>query len=183
MKRRHRVKPDIIIDLTSLLDVIFIILLVVIGRQSMMTEKQEAELSENNSAVLEAQALVEEAKAKYELFMDQMMEANDMNEYVCVISVVSTYSEKDVTTRTIMVLKRGELTEDRIQLQGENVDKRLGEFKELLKKYIEENQDYPVVLSLNENNEKLLYRDENYIKTIFGELMDEYDNVYVKYKK
>jgi biopolymer transport protein ExbD len=56
MKRRHRAKSDILIDLTSLLDVIFIVLLVVIARQQTLTEKQQEQVN--------AGVAVEEARAQ-----------------------------------------------------------------------------------------------------------------------
>lgn len=67
-KRRHRAKSDILIDLTSLLDVIFIVLLVTIGRQQTLSEKQQEQVNASN-IVEEANALAEDARAKYELYV------------------------------------------------------------------------------------------------------------------
>ena len=49
MKRRHRAKSDIVIDLTSLLDVVFIVLLVVICRQHILTDSQQEKMGERNA--------------------------------------------------------------------------------------------------------------------------------------
>lgn len=179
-RRRHRAKSDILIDLTSLLDVIFIVLLVVMARQHVMTEKQ-AEQVEAGMSAQEAQVLETDARAKYELYMDQIEMADKLNQFVCAVSVTSTYSDADVTIRTIRILKKGESEpSDVIGLVGENVAGSLEQFKKALEKYAEENEDYPVILSLNENDEHLLYRDEKAIKKIFEELAGQYKNVYIK---
>ena len=179
-RRRHRAKSDILIDLTSLLDVIFIVLLVVMARQHVMTEKQ-AEQVEAGISVEEAQALEAEARAKYELYLEQTEMTDQIGEYICAISVTSTYSETDVTRRKIWFLKKGDAEPSNpIELVGEDVSKSMQTFKEELEKYVLENEDYPVILSLNENNEKILYRDEKAIKKIFEELAEQYKNVYIK---
>ena len=54
------------------------------------------------------------------------------------------------------------------------------EFRVYLKDYIEQNPEKPVILSLNEGDEKILYRDEKMIKKIFEELSETYKNVYIK---
>ena len=69
-----------------------------------------------------------------------------------------------------------------IDLVGEDVSEAMQRFKNELEKYVQENEDYPVILSLNENDEKILYRDEKKIKDIFGELVATYTNVYIRYK-
>ena len=181
-RRRHRAKSDILIDLTSLLDVIFIVLLVVMARQHVMTEKQ-AEQIEAGMSVEEAQTLEAEARAKYELFLDQTEMTDQLNQYVYAITVTSTYSEEDVTKRKIWFLKKGDAEpSEPIDLVGEDVSEAMQRFKNELEKYVQENEDYPVILSLNENDEKILYRDEKKIKDIFGELVATYTYVYIRYK-
>lgn len=179
-KRRHRAKSDILIDLTSLLDVIFIVLLVVIARQQTLTEKQQEQVSAGAS-VEEAMAKMQDAQVKYELYMDQLETAEQIGQYVSVISVNSYYSEEDITERHVQLYLKGDADPfETIDLKGENVQPALNRFRATIEEYAEKNDDLPIILTLNENDEKILYRDERAIKGIFDELATKYANVYVK---
>ena len=101
MKRRHRAKSDIVIDLTSLLDVVFIVLLVVICRQHILTDSQQEKMGD----VEAREALAQE---KYELYMDQLETADQLNQYVWAVSVYARYSSEKVTERHISVLREGQ---------------------------------------------------------------------------
>ena len=179
MKRRHRAKSDILIDLTSLLDVIFIILLVVIFRQQTLTEKQMNQAQSANAVMQEANALAEEAQAAYELYLDQMETADQLNQYVWAVSVYASYTADNVTERHIRILREGREMET-FDLRGTNVQDALVEFQGALEKYVEEHSEQPVILSLNEKDEKILYRDEKAIRKIFEDLAERYENVFIK---
>lgn len=180
MKRRHRAKSDILIDLTSLLDVIFIVLLVVIARQQTLTTKQQEQVNAG-VAVEEARAQVQDAQSKYELYMDQVETAEQIGQYVCVISVNAYYNEDDVTERHVQIYRKGDATPfETIDLKGENVEPALAKLKAAIEEYVQKNDDLPVILTLNENDEKILYRDERDIKKVFEELAGQYGNVYLK---
>lgn len=181
MKRRHRAKSDILIDLTSLLDVIFIILLVVIFRQQSLTEKQLSQAENANAVMEDASALADEANAKYELYMDQLETADQLNQYVWAVSVYASYSSDNVTERHIRILREGEEIET-FDLRGTNVQDALVQFRDTLENYVKEHSDQPVILSLNEKDEKILYRDEKEIRKIFDYLSEEYGNVFIKTK-
>lgn len=150
------------IDLTSLLDVIFIILLVVVSNQRYLEENTEAE---------RANAQVEQY-----LYNEQVNMANTYNVY---ISVYSNFDENNPVSREIHVLKNNEDIKD-FQLNGNSVQDTLNEFKEYLVSYIDSNKGKPVVLSLNENDDAILYRDEKSIKAIYDELKRDYPDVYLK---
>lgn len=179
MKRRHRAKSDILIDLTSLLDVIFIILLVVIFRQQTLTEKHLDQVDNANSVLEEANDLSEEARAKYELYMDQLETADQLNQYVWAVSVYASYHSDNITERHIRILREGEEIET-FDLRGTNVADSLKQFRETLENYVKEHGDQPVILSLNEKDENILYRDEKEIRKIFDYLSEEYENVFIK---
>ena len=169
MKRKNRTKGDILIDLTSLLDVIFIILLVVICNQRYLTEQ----LNEQKKTTENAK---NEAIVSKELYEDQVDTANTYNVY---ISVYSNFDENNPISREIHVLKNGENIKD-FALIGNNVQGTLAEFKEYLVGFVNENKGKPIVLSLNENDDAILYRDEKAIKSIYDELKTDYSDVYLK---
>ena len=58
----------------------------------------------------------------------------------------------------------------------------LKQFRAAVEAYIAANEESPIILSLNEGDEKILYRDEKAIMKIFSELSMEHDNVFVKLK-
>ena len=89
------------------------------------------------------------------------------------------YDKADVTRRTIRILKEGEEIES-FNLVGNNVIASVEEFKKSLTNYVEINKDRPVILSLNEYDDNILYRDEVMVTEIFYELTKEYGNVYIR---
>lgn len=163
---------EVLIDLTSLLDVIFILLLIVLWGQS---TKQEALLQMQT----ETEQVKTQAEAEYKLYEQQLEIADNINRYVWAASVVVPYDKNDVTQRTIQVLKEGEELES-FALSGNNVAKAVEDFRKCLVKYIVTNQDKPVILSLNEGDDNILYRDEVMVTELFLELAQEYNNVFIR---
>lgn len=171
-RRRKGSGGDVLIDLTSLLDVIFIILLVVMWGQNQV----EGNLKQTQADAEYAKAQTE---AEYKLYEQQMEIANNINQYVWAVSVVVPYDKEDVTQRKIQILKEGEEIES-FELVGNNVTASVEAFKKSLKGYIEANAGRPVILSLNENDDNILYRDEVMVTELFLEQTKEYNNVYIR---
>lgn len=171
-RKRGSSKSEIIIDLTSLLDVIFIILLVVLCGQNHLNQG----LADSQTDVEQAKA---QAEAEYKLYKDQLETADSLNQLVCTVSVVVPYEESDVTRREIRILKEGGEIEP-IKLIGNDTSKAVAQFQESLIGFIQENEGRPVILSLNEEDDYILYRDEVMVNELFADLAKEYDNVYIK---
>ena len=171
-RARRNSRSDVIIDLTSLLDVIFIILLIVIWGQSTV----ETDLMQTKA---DAEAAINQTKAEQQLYEQQLEIADNINQYVFAVSVVVPYDKADVTHRTIQILKEGEEIES-FDLMGNNVTTSVEAFRNCLVKYVEANIDRPVILSLNEHDDNILYRDEVRVTEIFYELTREYGNVYIR---
>ena len=168
MRRKQHNKGNILIDLTSLLDVIFIILLIVICNQQNATAKEQAREAE-------ASDLSEQAKVQLQLYTDQMDTVNNF----CLVSVNARYESDNVTVRHISIQKKGEDIEE-IDMIGTNTKEALDELETSLKRYIDSNVGKPIILSLNENDENILYRDEKAIQKIFNELKEYSEDVYIK---
>lgn len=113
MRRKRHNKGDILIDLTSLLDVIFIILLIVICNQRNVTSEVLAQQAE-------AAELAEQAEAQMQLYSDQMESVN----HFCLVSVNARYEPENVTTRHVLIQKKGEELEE-IDLIGNNTKESL----------------------------------------------------------
>lgn len=171
MRKGRNAKHDLIIDLTSLLDVIFIILLVVLCNQQISKMQFDSQAQE---VLMQKQ----KAEAEYKLYKDQIEISNNLNQYVCAISIYSEYNPEQITIRNIHILKENQEIEN-YTLEGSDTS-ALDDLRASLIKYIEENSSQPVILSLNENDEKILYRDEKAILQIFDDLKNEYSNVYKK---
>ncbi|MBR5508689.1 MAG: hypothetical protein IKV59_01400 [Lachnospiraceae bacterium] len=171
-RRRNHSRNDIIIDLTSLLDVIFIILFVVLCSQTRMNESMEEEL-------IRAENAQTQAEAEQRLYEEQREIADHLNQYVWAASIEVPYDEKEITHRQIKVLKEGTEIET-FELIGNETSESFEAFKNSLADFIQTNQDKPVIFSLNENDDYILYRDEVMVNQIFVELAREYNNVYIK---
>lgn len=163
MKKRSA--GNILIDLTSLLDVIFIVLLIVTCRlqtvEEAVTEKE-----------VQAQERIDEARSEQELYKEQMESLSNISEYVVVISVNANYDE-DLITRHIRILDSGSGTgvQEIGTLVGQNTEEGLEKLRSYLQSTVEKNPDKTVVISLNEKDEDILYRDENSINKIIDEIV------------
>lgn len=171
-RTRRSAKGDVLIDVTSLLDVIFIILLVVLLGQNSV---------ENNLKQVQAdtEAAKNRTEAQQKLYEQQLEVADNINQYVFAVSVVAPYDKADVTHREIIILKEGEEIKS-FELVGNNTKESVEAFRKSLVKYVEANKDRPVILSLNEKDDNILYRDEVMVTEIFYELTKEYGNVYIR---
>lgn len=167
MRKKRWTKSEIIIDLTSLLDVIFIILLVVICNQQKLSEKLATEKADYET-------MVQEAQNEAYLYQDMLDSGNN---YSHIISVYS-YVEDSITTRHIVVKHNDEETVT-YDLVGNDITDQYKLFSDMLEQIIEDNLDKPVILSLNEKDEAILYRDEKKILEIYNALK-AYPNVYIK---
>ena len=172
MKRNKKNRTDVLIDVTSLLDVVFIILLIVITQ---ISGSQSSALARE----AKAEAALKEAGTQQKIYRDQIDSQENMNQYVEFISVVSIYDPDSLTDRTITVHFSAEDEEEELTLKGEAVDDTYRELSQLLAEYIDDNPEKLVVLSLNENDEDILYRDEKRIQGIFTDLLDN-PNVRIK---
>ncbi|MDO5148461.1 MAG: hypothetical protein Q4D76_03625 [Oscillospiraceae bacterium] len=169
MKRRRSRKIDIAIDLTSLLDVIFILLLVLM-------------ISHNNdyNARIEAnQKIVDEAELTIDVYNDIIDTLDNIGNSVYTISLTARFDENQIHNRTIAILCPNENLKE-IEMIGANVDNPISELTNYLESYIEKYSDIPVILSLNPDEDKILYRDHLALKKVVDELSGKYENVFVK---
>ncbi len=162
---RKKSVGNILIDLTSLLDVIFIVLLIVICRLQTMDETAAQKEAQ-------AQSIIEKAGSEMELYKDQMESISSVSEYVVLISVNARY-DSDVITRHIEVLDSSVDTQmhEIAELKGTNVEEGLNALRAYLQDAVKDNPEKTIVISLNERDEDILYRDENSINRIIDEIV------------
>lgn len=170
MKKKRSGSGDVLIDLTSLLDVIFIILLVVLCHGQLFSQQVEGEKAELEERMAEVDK-------KESLYSQQLDTIDELQQYVMIVSVDASYNPSNIKERTVDVLISGSSEPEEFSLIGENTKEPLEQLEETLKACIEENEDKQIILSLNENDDRILYRDETAIIKIFEDLWNEHRNV------
>ena len=170
--KRSRKKQDVLIDLTSLLDIVFILLFVVLCGQQMVGN----DINRMQEEVKEEQIQVQALK---ELYEDQLEAETAFNEMAVWVSVTAPYNSRDVRQREIYVLERGGNPE-KFSMVGNDVDHALKGLEQALVNCIERNADKPVMLSLDEKEAAILYRDETAIMEVFTRLSGKYKNVFIR---
>ncbi len=187
-QRRSGTVRDLIIDLTPLLDVIFIILLIVLATgdvysQSAEDVKAEAEAmkTEAQKESLNAQQSVNDAEQKVNTYQTHLEAYEDIDNYFSIITVSAGYDIRNRRNRTIRIKIND--NEDKVyELNPANT--KNGEWtkiREYIENRVAEDPELPVILVLNmKNEERMLYRDQEDIWRIFEELRSEYPNVSIK---
>lgn len=186
MKRHAADRQNTGIELTSLLDVIFIVLMIVLCNQQINMQVKDREAKERfeeaEEALLEASAMQEEAydfvseKAAYE---EQLKAYEEMYDGILSVTVYADYSPADVKTRTLRVISGSkELFTGTLTPQSEREVYR--EFADALRTEIAANEGKPVILTVS--TEKILYRDEQSISEVLSELSAESEDIYYRNK-
>ena len=173
-------KQDIVIDLTSLLDVIFIVLLIVMCNQQLHAREAQ-QMTE------EAARELEEASQLQQAYESHIEKYEETEEYVLFIDVTAAYSEKALTERTIRVMAGANAAGGEpyvIAISPESAAAGFQELSDYLNASIEgdlgESVERPVILTLNKGDDDILYRDEVAIRTIFESLAETHDNIYLR---
>ncbi len=174
-------QPNAPIDLTPLLDVIFIFLFVVIIAYAAKAQAVEAEAESRTEAlekqVEELSARLAEEESLREMYEEHISnyESSVIGGRVKIVTIYCTWDENDSTKRQIRVL-----ASDRefspVNLTAENQENGYSRLNQMLIDYITENSDAVVVLSLN--TERILYRDQTAINELMGKLTRRYKYVY-----
>jgi len=178
-KKRTKSLGRLLIDLTPLLDVIFIVLIVVLAGRDSYSAAAEEKMLMAEEYTKEADQKLNEMEAKVDTYLDQMNTYNVLNEYFNVVTVYSAYSPENRRLRTIYVMIN---TDEPVMLSlTPSTSEKWDECRDIVEEVIKKDLKKPVILSINMNNEgKMLYRDEVKINEIFMELVNKYDNVSVK---
>ena len=147
-------QPNAPIDLTPLLDVIFIFLFVVIIAYAAKAQAVEAEAvsktEELEKQVEELNARLTEEESLREMYEKRLSdyESDVIGGRVKIVTIYCTWDEEDSTKRQIRVL-----TSDKefspVNLTAENQENGYARLNQMLVDYITSNSDSVVVLSLN----------------------------------
>ena len=177
MRRKKGNFSNIVIDLTSLLDVVFILLMVVLLNGQVVSASLSEKSDELDTALQEAESAKENADEMSRLYDQGLGTIEGYGENL--ISVYASYDPSMVTKRHLRVLAMDEDMAE-FDLTGGDVGDSLSAFRDYLSEYIQEHSGMPVVIALNKNDEYILYRDERALSDILSELSDEYPDVYLR---
>lgn len=175
MKKRRSIE-NIIIDLTPLLDVVFIMLLVVACKLQVTQNDYNKRVDTLDDQTTAADTQQEEYEDLYDSFAN-------IDDYIVFYTVNSHYNPDDIEFRTIdIVSSEKDFVKPSLPLLRRNNDSEgLEKLKNYLEEYASSNPDVTIVVSLNEDDDDILYRDEKRIKNIFDELCSTYPNVRTKH--
>ena len=178
--KKPRSLGRLLIDLTPLLDVIFIVLIVVLAGQDNYSTEADRKYAEAEKYVKEVNAEMEEIDAENSVLKEQMSTYSSLNEYFNVVTVYAAYSQENRKLRTIYI-KVNTDEPITINLNPSNVSSAWAECRKYIEDKIKEDLSLPMILSINTNSdEKMLYRDEESIHSMFMDLMNNYKNLTIR---
>ena len=169
MKRRNRRQgPDI--DLTPLLDVIFIVLMVVMCQQSLTSnaEKETITELENNMEVVEAEN---------EIMKTQLDNYENETQLVAYITLEADYEKNDPKTRHIRLAYNDESVIEDIVITPDTQVQAYDQFVQEISTFVESKEGVPVLLTLED--EGILYRDHVRLEKEIAQLQETYSNLYL----
>ena len=201
-RRNHASPPRAPIELTPLLDVIFIILFIVISSNAISTKKVTAEAeSEAAEARREMRQLERDAAAKdkeieslaaqlfdqdamaaqYEQRIDEL-EGSVVGRRVKIISINCIYNEQDTTKRRLSAAAPDDEFEP-IDFGNDTAEMTFARLNNWLERYIEANisggdKSQRVIIVLSVGTERTLKRDRESLDRMIAGLEEKYDDVY-----
>ncbi len=169
--RRQSDKFNIDLDLTSMLDVIFVILMVVMCRQ-LLTNVRDNETIKTAAAELEA------VKADNELYAMQLKNLENPENSVNFVSVYANFEQNDPHVRHLKLTVGDSAVIEDLVIKPDTEESVFGEFADRLSSILSADPDIPVLLTINDQN--ILYRDHIRIEEILSSLKDDNPNLFMK---
>ena len=167
----------LLIDLTPLLDVIFIVLIVVLAGQDTFKAEADQKHAEATEYVSEADKKLSEMETKVEMYSEQMAAYDSLSEYFNVVTVYASYNLDNRRLRTVYIMINNEAPVT-LNLTPSNTPEVWSECKKMIEDVIKKDETLPLILSVNSNNdEKMLYRDDEAIYDIFKDLQNAYPGI------
>ena len=174
-KNKPKTMGQFLIDLTPLLDVVFILLIVILSFQDSYNKVADEKMAQAEELEQTAKDVLAENESHYEAVQQQLETYEQMYEYVNVITVFANYKPSNRKYRTLHVaVNSNDVWEKEINPSNEDV------IWEECRKYIEGvlagTGENPTIFAIK--NEKMLYRDEQSILALYDAL-----NIENKYER
>lgn len=184
-----RKRKSVIVELTSLLDVIFIMLFMVMNQsQTAAEEAQSNAAAEIAAAQVQVEEMQEEIEG-YRIIIDETetdrknLESikNKLNSYEVFAeyaSIVSVSVLDNSYKRTIIAENSGETVS--IDFSWDNMDYAESALAETLNNCITDSEN-PVFIVFSYNGDKIYRQDYNMVSEVMTEVQGDYENVYIKF--
>ena len=185
MKRRNSVidRSNVLIELTPLLDVIFILLFIVmIARNSEMQQREEAlqaQLEEANLNLVQVQQELQDTNAIKQTYADMLDTFTEFSSYASPVTIYVSYDYDDVRQRKVWVTGAAFEMEP-VSFSPANENNAWARLTSALSTHIEEMEEANIPVILSCNHEQILRRDEEKVQAIMEEIAKEHSNVYLK---
>ena len=168
---RHKRKSDLNIDLTPLLDVIFIVLMVVMCNRSVGENNEIAELTKENDRL----------NAENQVLSDQIYAEENKEDLVSNVVLFANYESGNPKTRYIWLARGEDRMTEPVTITPETEEEGFGKVREALEGYVTESKDKPVLIVLDES--QILYRDQQSLDEMLDELDKDHTNLYRRKKQ
>lgn len=188
-----RRRKSVVVELTALLDVIFIMLFMVMNRsQNEAAEAQEEAAASVAQVQAEAQADIEAYKIENEQYKALLEESETQRESIAAAqNRIESYEEfaEMAEIVTVYVFDSGykrsvkvetEQQKESIDFDWENMDYAREKLAEVLDS-LAENAECPVFMVFSYNGDMIYRRDYNMVTEVMTEVQEGYDRVYIKF--
>lgn len=204
MRNRPWKNTNTAIELTSLLDVIFIVLMIVVCNQQISTKNQ---IQEAQEAMVEAEVLSADAEAREaaleareenlakreaeaeamvaaeadvlaerDFYKEQLDTYENMTDQILAVTVFVDYDPADIKNREIRYLYGTK--EESIKVNPENMNEAYTELERKLGEIVFANKDIPVIITVSRG--QILYRDEKAVSDVLTKLSESHTNLFRK---
>ncbi|WP_026507161.1 hypothetical protein [Butyrivibrio sp. MC2013] len=157
------------LDLTPLLDVIFIILMVVMCNQTLLTKESKAETADMRK---ELDACVAENIA----VKDQLSAMENEEDIISYVTLSASYDSDNPRIRHFKLIRNNETEIEDIVIIPEKEDEAFKRVEEELDTFVAEWKDKPVLIVLDKD--QILYRDYQKLDEYLSKLHEKYNNIF-----
>jgi len=178
MKKSILNKNTIDLDLTALLDVIFILLMVVMCYQVSVVKNNAEEAKQQ---VEEAQTAREDAEANEAVLAAQLEAMEEVDSKVGFMTVYVGYNPSNITNRYIRFVRNMQGEESaviqEIVITPETEAEAYSQFETEMEAFLTANSGMPVLLTLDDSH--ILYRDHEQMAKSISKLEGTYTNLFM----
>lgn len=179
MNNRLRNKLNNAVELTSLLDVIFIVLMVVVCFQKLNIDTKAKEADAYMEQASEMVDEADKAITDMEVYKEQLDTYENLFDQMTVINIRVDYTPSDIKNREIKVIVNNE--ESKFTLTPDNSESAYGKLEKLLGEKLEGSKDIPVIIEVNEDH--ILYRDLMTVNEMVDTFAENNSNIFMKVQK
>lgn len=167
LKSESKSIGEYIIDLTPLLDVIFILLIVVLCSQENHSRLADEKYAQAEKIELDAIDSKAEAEDYRNAVQKQLENYEQQFDYMNLVTIYASYKPSNRKYRTLRVMINGkEVWEE--EINPSNEDTVWDKCQAYIEKSINGDSEIPTVFAIS--NEKMLYRDEEAILALYDRL-------------